>query len=71
MPSDHVEPLRRGFHAVVYAGKDPITGRKTYLVETHPTREGGAVVELVHGAGRQRRAVGRGRQQFARGGQGP
>jgi hypothetical protein len=39
MATGHIEALRRGFRAVVYAGKDPLTGRKTYLKETHPTRE--------------------------------
>lgn len=34
----HVEELKRGFRAVAYAGKDPITGRKVYLKETYPTR---------------------------------
>jgi len=32
----HVEELKTGFRAVVYGGKDPITGRKHYLKETHP-----------------------------------
>jgi integrase len=39
MPTGNVESLKRGFRAVVYAGKDPITGRKMYVKETHPTRE--------------------------------
>jgi hypothetical protein len=39
MATGHIECLKRGFRAVVYAGKDPLTGRKTYLKETHPTRE--------------------------------
>lgn len=38
MSTGHVEILKRGFRAVVYAGKDPITGRKVYLKETHPDR---------------------------------
>src|SRR4051812_35361646 len=38
MSAGHVEVLKRGFRAVVYAGKDPITGRKVYLKETHPDR---------------------------------
>ncbi len=38
MATGHVEPLKRGFRAVVYAGKDPITSRKIYIKETHPTR---------------------------------
>lgn len=40
MSAGHVEVLKRGFRAVVYAGKDPITGRKVYLKETHPDRPG-------------------------------
>jgi hypothetical protein len=39
MSTGHVEVLKRGFRAVVYAGKDPITGRKVYLKETHPDRQ--------------------------------
>ena len=39
MATGHVEVLKRGFRAVVYAGKDPITGLKTYLKESHPTRQ--------------------------------
>jgi integrase len=46
MSSGHVEPLRRGFRAVVYAGKDPITKRKTYLKETHPTREAAEAAKI-------------------------
>jgi len=38
MATGHVEILKRGFRAVVYAGKDPITGRKVYLKETHANR---------------------------------
>jgi integrase len=38
MSTGHVEVLKRGFRAVVYAGRDPITGRKIYLKETHPDR---------------------------------
>jgi hypothetical protein len=49
MATGHVEQLKRGFRAVVYAGKDPITGRKTYIKETHPTREAaeGAKLRLI------------------------
>jgi hypothetical protein len=39
MATGHVEVLKSAFRAVVYAGKDPITGRKSYLKETHPTRD--------------------------------
>ena len=39
MATGHIEVLKRGFRAVVYAGKDPLTGRKSYLKETHPTRD--------------------------------
>jgi integrase len=39
MATGHVEVLKSGFRAVVYAGKDPITGRQSYLKETHPTRD--------------------------------
>ncbi|MDT7632157.1 MAG: integrase, partial [Pseudonocardiales bacterium] len=39
MATGHVEVLKNGFRAVVYAGRDPITGRKSYLKETHPTRD--------------------------------
>ena len=39
MATGHVEVLKSGFRAVVYAGKDPITGRKSYLKEAHPTRD--------------------------------
>ena len=46
MSSGHEEPLRRGFRAVVYAGKDPITKRKTYLKETHPTREAAEAAKI-------------------------
>ncbi len=38
MATGHVESLKRGFRAVVYAGKDPITSRKIYLKEAHPIR---------------------------------
>jgi integrase len=37
MGRGHVEQLPSGrFRVVVYAGKDPITGKKVYLKETHP-----------------------------------
>jgi hypothetical protein len=37
MAKGHVERLRSGAHRVtVYAGKDPITGKKVYLKETCP-----------------------------------
>lgn len=39
MATGHIEVLKRGFRAVVYAGKDPLTSRKTYLKETHPSWE--------------------------------
>jgi hypothetical protein len=38
MATGHVEVLKSGLRSVVYVGKDPITGRKSYLTETHPTR---------------------------------
>src|SRR5690242_19916311 len=31
MPRGSIETLRTGFRARVYAGKDPITGKQTYL----------------------------------------
>ena len=38
MSRGHIERLKSGtYRVVVYAGKDPITGRKTYFKETHPT----------------------------------
>ena len=38
MGSGHIEQLASGaFRVAVYAGKDPITGKKQYLKETHPT----------------------------------
>ena len=46
MPTGPIEALKRGFRAVVYAGKDPITGRKTYLEETHPTREAAEAAKI-------------------------
>ena len=39
MATGHIEVLKQGFRAVVYAGKGPLTSRKTYLKETHPARE--------------------------------
>jgi integrase len=33
----HIERLRTSWRVAVYAGKDPVTGRKRYLKETHPT----------------------------------
>jgi hypothetical protein len=46
MPTGHVEALKRGFRVVVYAGKGPITGRKSYLKETHPTRDAAEAARL-------------------------
>jgi hypothetical protein len=44
MAKGHIERLPGGsFRVSVYAGKDPITHRKKYLKETHPT-EAAAVV---------------------------
>ncbi len=39
MATGHIEVLKRGFRAVVYVGKDPLTGRKSYLKEAHPARD--------------------------------
>src|SRR4051794_21791101 len=40
MASGHVERLPSGrYRVAVYAGKDPITGRKVYLKETHGTED--------------------------------
>ncbi|MBI4943878.1 MAG: site-specific integrase, partial [Actinobacteria bacterium] len=40
MGTGSIELLKGGSYRVsVYAGKDPITGRKRYLKESHPTRE--------------------------------
>jgi integrase len=40
MASGHVERLKSGrYRVAVYAGKDPITGRKVYLKETHATED--------------------------------
>ena len=39
MGKGSIETLKTGFRARVYAGKDPITGRKVYLIgEVHKTR---------------------------------
>jgi integrase len=38
MATGHIERLKGGsYRVVVYAGQDPITGRKRYLKESHPT----------------------------------
>lgn len=38
MATGSIEPLKGGsFRVSVYAGRDPITGRKRYLKESHPT----------------------------------
>jgi integrase len=42
MASGHIERLKTGYRVVVYAGKDPITGRKVYLKETHSTEAAAA-----------------------------
>jgi integrase len=39
MAKGSIERLRTGYRAIVYAGKDPITGKKIYLKETHPTED--------------------------------
>ena len=40
MATGSIETLKGGSYRVsVYAGRDPITGRKRYLKESHPTRE--------------------------------
>jgi hypothetical protein len=39
MGSGHIEQLASGtFRAIVYGGKDPITGKKLYLRRPTPTR---------------------------------
>jgi integrase len=37
MARGHIERLKTGWRVAVYAGKDPVTGRKRYVKETHPT----------------------------------
>lgn len=57
MSRGHIERLKSGtYRVVVYAGKDPITGRKSYIKETHPTEAAahGALERLQSQVGTER-----------------
>lgn len=57
MSRGHIERLKSGtYRVVVYAGKDPITGRKTYIKETHASEASAhaAIERLVAQAGTDR-----------------